>query len=96
MAAPAPEALSSPIPDAALKKSLAEAFGGRTRMSTCVYGVQGVRRHDPRFGMRQFTLEVAPPLRARLRLMLRTVVGRFDTIHDLRHNNAEVYAGVSY
>ncbi|HSI04086.1 MAG: hypothetical protein ACAI38_00610 [Myxococcota bacterium] len=93
-----PEPLSTPLPDAALKKSLAEAFGGRTRASACVYGVQGVRRQDPRYGMRQLTLEVAPPLapQGRLRLLLRTVVSRFETMHDVGHNNAEVYAGVSY
>ncbi len=92
----APEPLGTPVPDAALKKSLAEAFGGRTRASACVYGVQGVRRQDPRYGMRQVTLELTPPSRAPVRFLLRTVVGRFETMHDLRHNNAEIYAGVSY
>jgi hypothetical protein len=60
--------------------------------------VQGVRRQDPRYGMRQVTLEVPAPIapQAPLRSILRTVVGRFETMHDLHHNNAEVYAGISY
>lgn len=98
VAPPAPAAMATPTPDASLKKSLADAFGGRGRATACVYGVSGVRRQDPRYGMRQITLELAPPLASPgpLRLMLRTVFERFEPMRAVGRNNAEVYAGISY
>ncbi len=94
VAPPAPAAMATPAPDVSIKKSLADAFSGRGRATACVYGASGVRRQDPRFGMRQITLELATPLASPgpLRLMLRTVVERFA----MGRNNAEVYAGISY
>ena len=96
MTPPIATPLATPAPDAALKKTIADAFAGRTRATACIYSLQGVRRHDPRFGMRQVTLELTPPVQAPVHLLLRTVVGRFEPMHDLRHNQAEVYAGLSY
>lgn len=95
---PTPKAPPAPFvvprPDAAVKKSLAEAFGGgRLRGSTCVYGPQGVRRQDPRYGMQDLTVQVAPPLwgGGRARLLLRTVLPRYQEL-----GVPEFYAGVGY
>lgn len=85
---------AAPPPDAAVKKSLADAFGGsRLQGSTCVYGLQGVRRQDPRYGMQDLTVQVKPPIwgGGGARLLLRTVLPRYQEL-----GVPEFYAGVGY